>query len=422
MIVYLFNIISNNMNDIKNDIFEICSDFINYNENVTLYNLLEYSLDILTIIYSNDKYFYKKNIYPEYIKQLICEEFTDIFGYHYNYFTDVDYTNIVNKLKEIPQVEQRSPEWFKLRGESIGASESASIFGKNIFSNEKELLLKKCGHKKPFTINPACMHGTKYEPIIQMMYEIKTGRKLEEYGSIKHPILPMISASPDGITPEGRMIEIKAPWRRKITGIPPVYYWIQMQQQLQVCGLDVVDFIECKISEFINRKEYFKDTNGKDFETKTGCTKNILIEYYRTDSLNNSTTDWVYPNKLLTDAEIPEWIKNTKEKFNRDATRSEIFSRTIYFKIDQYSASEVWRDNDWWNKNKNKYVLFWDKVENLRNNKKNLEEMIHLQKKPPPVKRKPKYLIIDETNDDTSGIIKSQALIKRKPKCLIIDD
>jgi len=234
------------MNDIKNDIFEICSDFINYNENVTLYNLLEYSLDILTIIYSNDKYFYKKNIYPEYIKQLICEEFTDIFGYHYNYFTDVDFTNIVNKLKEIPQVEQRSPEWFKLRGESIGASESASIFGKNIFSNEKELLLKKCGHKKPFTMNPACMHGTKYEPIIQMMYEIKTGRKLEEYGSIKHPILPMISASPDGITPEGRMIEIKAPWRRKITGIPPVYYWIQMQQQLQVCGLDVVDFIECK--------------------------------------------------------------------------------------------------------------------------------------------------------------------------------
>ena len=292
-------------------------------------------------------------------------------------------------------MEQRSPEWFKLKEQSVGASESASIFGKNVFSNEKELLLKKCGHKKPFTMNPACMHGTKYEPIIQMMYEIKTGRKLEEYGSIKHPSMHMVSASPDGITPRGRMIEIKAPWRRKITGIPPVYYWIQMQQQLHVCGLDVVDFIECKITEFINKKQYLTDTNGKEYETGSGYIKNILIEYHKTDESNNTTTDWVYPNKLLKDAELVEWVNSVKGRFAKDTTHSNIFSRVIYFKINEYSNCEVWRDNEWWDKNKNKYVQFWDKVQEFRNNKNKLETLVQSNVKKAVKHRKPRYLIVE---------------------------
>ena len=61
-----------------------------------------------------------------------------------------------------------------------------------------------------------------------------------------------------------------------------------MQQQLQVCGLDRVDFVECKISEYLNRNEFLKDFKDEKVEkeplTKDGLSKNIILEYHKLDS------------------------------------------------------------------------------------------------------------------------------------------
>ena len=201
----------------------------------------------------------------------------------------------------------------------------------------------------------------------------------------------MVSASPDGITETGVMIEIKAPFRRKITSIPPVYYWYQMQQQLQVCNLDRVDFVECKIAEYLNKKRYLKD-HEKGFANSNinsaGDTKGVIIEYFIYTG-SASSVDWIYPEKFLLVDEISGWIETEKNKLEVEDNKP--FSREIYYKVEKYSCCGVWRDDDWWNSNKHKYVEFWDTV--VAGRIKGVESLI--KKKKPRQRRKVKCLIED---------------------------
>ena len=327
------------MDGLLNDIREISSPIIS-SYNIELGDLVVYTISILKCIY--DKKFVKKHIYSEFIKQLVCAIYIEIFGKEYNNFEVKDHSETVEYLKTIPQFEQRTKEWFDFRKNNIGASEGAIIFGKSIFSNEKKLLLKKCGHSEPYVPNPACQHGTKYEPVIQLLYQDKNDTILYEFGSIAHPEYPMISASPDGITETGVMVEIKAPYRRKISGIPPVYYWYQMQQQLQVCNLDRVDFVECKIEEYLNKKQYKKDYLETDdinsYINSEGNVKGIILEYF-VHTGSTSSVDWIYPDRFLHTNEIYDWIETEKNKL--DVEDNKTFSREIYYKVSTYSCCAV---------------------------------------------------------------------------------
>ena len=351
------------------EIRSICDPIIT-NFTTDLETLIDYTNLIVSL--SHDRAFCKKNVYNGIIKQLICFLYKDVFPGEYDGFTIHDNSHIVDYLKTIPQFEQRTPEWFKMKEDSIGASESAIVFGHSIFSNRKKLLLKKSGHKVPWVQNVACQHGTKYEPIVQMLYQIKNKTKLYEFGSIVHNKHSMISASPDGITERGVMVEIKVPYKRIIKGIPPIYYWYQMQQQMEVCNLDRVDFVECKISEYFNKK-FFTDDHGIDpggipdsnnYYNKTGNIKNVIIEFFKKTDGGRTTTDWIYPDKFLKLNEITLWVDKHRDILNRDPDR--VFSRDIYYKIDVYSCFPVWRDRVWWKNNYNEFLKFWKEVEYYR--------------------------------------------------------
>ena len=368
------------------------------NQIINLENIkevIDYNMYMLSLVL--DKAFYKKNVYEEFIRQIICEEHPEHYGHYFNNFKDVNRADIVEELKKIPFIEQRSPEWFKLKEGSIGASEGAVVFGKNMFSSEKKLILKKCGYKEEFKMNPACLHGTKCEPIVQLIYEIKTKKQLYEFGSIRHPEIDCVSASPDGIMEDGVMVEIKVPSRRKITGIPPIYYWIQMQQQMQVCGLDKVDFVECKITEYLSMEEYKNDydiTKGDNYPfNNEGNIKNVFIEYHNTLS-NVGEVGWIYPKRMLFLEEISQWIDEKKEIIKND--NNKIFSRKIFYKVDKYSVCGVWRDNYWWNTNKHKYKELWDKV--LYHRKNGYDEL--LPKKRERKKRVQKFMFLDDSDDE----------------------
>lgn len=62
------------------------------------------------------------------------------------------------------------------------------------------------------------------------------------------------------------MLEIKCPARRFINtsgnmigDICPYSYYCQVQQQLELCELDICDVGQCKLSEYINREEFIED-------------------------------------------------------------------------------------------------------------------------------------------------------------------
>tara|TARA_B110000211_G_C14093227_1_gene560758 strand:+ start:12476 stop:13603 length:1128 start_codon:yes stop_codon:yes gene_type:complete len=351
------------MDELKRDISTIIKYPIENIDDID--TLVEYSIDILSLLY--DKKFVKKYIYKGLIKQFIAELRPDLYGSIYNHFITKDHSVTVEHLQKIPQFEQRTPAWFKFRQNNIGASEAAIIFGKSIFSNEKKLLLKKCGHKIPFVSNPACQHGTKYEPIVQLLYQIKNRVKLFEFGSIAHPEYSMISASPDGITETGVMVEIKVPYKRLITGGPPIYYWYQMQQQMQVCNLDRVDFVECDIKEYFNKKLFLADSQDKDgiFNTN-GDVKNVLLEIFKEVSPGVQDVDWIYPDRLLTTDEIDGWISEQLKIIEKAPNIS--MAKEIYFKVNTYSSFTVWRDDAWWDNNRQKYIDFWNTVKQYKKN------------------------------------------------------
>ena len=388
------------MDELSEDVGKIVDDYLKHIDGqIILKDVLKYTMTILALV--NDKKHFKKYIYPEFVKQLICKHRADIFGKYFNNFLLRNRSKTVEYLQTIPQVEQRTPEWFKMKEDSIGASEVASIFGKSAFCSYNDFLLKKSGFKDPskaFRMNIYCLHGTKYEAIVQLLYSIKNNTKIYEFGSLPHPTLSYVSASPDGITPNGVMIEIKVPLRRKITGIPPIYYWMQMQQQLQVCKLDKVDFVECDIKEYLNQQEYLEDfkegTDPNEPINKEGYTKNVIVEYHKMDEANtDNSTAWVYPDRLYKNDEIDEWIEQTKEDINKSSDK--MFSRAIFFRVETYSNCEVWRDDEWWKDNAPKYGEFWEKVEHHRQN--GYDELLKSSKKynKPAVK----CLIVDSEED-----------------------
>ena len=155
----------------------------------------------------------------------------------------------VQYLQTVYQPEQRSDEWYKAREGKITASDIAAAVGKNKYKSRWQLLKDKCGYGKPFTGNEATEWGQKYEDEAIEKYEDITGEKSHEFGLLPHPTYSFIGGSPDGITENGILLEVKCPLRRNIIpGEVPVHYLPQVLINLEVCDLEFADFIEYKPS------------------------------------------------------------------------------------------------------------------------------------------------------------------------------
>jgi putative phage-type endonuclease len=159
----------------------------------------------------------------------------------------------VRKLLEDPGVAQRTPEWYDARMTMITASDIAQALGCAKFGTQKQFFVKKCGRaeeQKEFDGSlPPLKWGVMFEPAANSVYESLNGVRLNEFGLLRHPSVPFLGASPDGITDDGVMVEIKCPWRRKITGEVPLQYYYQIQGQLEVTGLRDCDYFECEFAE-----------------------------------------------------------------------------------------------------------------------------------------------------------------------------
>lgn len=173
----------------------------------------------------------------------------------------------LNMLMEIPQHEQRSPEWFEQRKDRLTSSDAATGLGINPYQKPVELLFKKCGHGKPFTGNVATLHGQKYEDEAIDMYCKAFGKRNHDFGlinfdSVERPDdhhsntnyphgIPWMAGSTDGVAEDLLgledliLLEVKCPFRRKIIqGKIPDYYYPQVQLNMAILNLEKADFIE----------------------------------------------------------------------------------------------------------------------------------------------------------------------------------
>jgi putative phage-type endonuclease len=276
----------------------------------------------------------------------------------------------VKLLKSKPQPPQRSPEWFKSRNTRITASEIACCltlsrelcrtyvgdFNVECFRYKPDQCMSHYDNKTDYIINKCrtfygenlfkdsiyTLHGKKYEEIATRLYRREYKTDVWEFGLLQHSRLNWLAASPDGITPNGVMLEIKCPYSRKIEeGVPPIHYWAQMQLQLEVADLDECDFLECEIKELSSESDFISQIIGNKQD------KGLLLN--KVNEPANSETKYIYPPDSLNSCE--EYINWSNEVINV-YKENKIEIVPIYYFINKWFVVNVKRRKEWFLKAK----------------------------------------------------------------------
>ena len=153
---------------------------------------------------------------------------------------------IVTNLLKLPQYTQRTSEWYTQRENAITASDIPTVLGENHYKTPWALLLDKCNaNPKPFIGNEATRWGNHYEDIAIEKYSELKSKEVLSFGLLIHPEYPWLGGSPDGITTDGILLEVKCPLTRKIVpGEVPSHYLSQILLNLEICNLELAHFIE----------------------------------------------------------------------------------------------------------------------------------------------------------------------------------
>ncbi len=284
-------------------------------------------------------------------------------------------------IEKIPVVEQKTPEWFKLRETMISASDSGYFLKKCGIAKAVDSLKIKLGLKQYVSSSappPPLLHGNTYEDVARAIYESRNKVKVCEYG-----ILPSktncIGASPDGIIVEcldnsyecqskfGRLLEIKNPYSREIDNSVKPEYMVQILQQQYTTGLPVCDFVETTIVDKycrqitsqkpyltindmlndtldINNINHLKRIKNKNIPssnlTKFGNEKGLVIWYQQYISNNDIRNKYIiYPLQNKYDVNtIEKWIIDTNAT---QFTNKFIFKEVKYWCLTVYSEKTI---------------------------------------------------------------------------------
>ena len=270
----------------------------------------------------------------------------------------------INDIENKPQPEQRTTEWYEFRYNLITASSAWKAFKSQAAINQ--LIVEKCKDlnvSKYDTINTGTPmhHGNKYEDVSIMLYESMYSTKVKDYGCIQHDTHKFIGASPDGINVEqsssryGRMLEIKNPTTREITGIPKEDYWIQMQLQMETCNLNECDFLETAFKEY-DSEEDFKNDGTTFTHTEEGQLKGMILYF-----MKEGKPFYEYMPLHISKEESDIWYDEIMAK-NNDLT----WIKDIHWWLDEYSCVLVLRNKLWFENAVSKIQDVWTIIEKER--------------------------------------------------------
>lgn len=292
----------------------------------------------------------------------------------------------VSLLMQKKQPEQLSKEWFDMRKNCITASSAASLLVRDSVTCDtyiQEYKLQNVFKKDGKCCNPysskldyiknkvlgstfkgsvATYWGQKYEQIVQDIYSVNNKTQVLEFGLLPHNTIPFLACSPDGITPNGVMLEIKCPFRRVIDGIPPFYYFIQVQIQLETCDLEVCDFVEYSFVEFGTKEEWLDDET-LDIPIYN---RGLFIQIESLDSDGNllgpEKNEYVYPDKKYIDDQdaLIGWSDYYMSNVNR-GVKGKRFS-IVYYKVNDLSVVRIKRDRVWFQNVLPVFKKEWEKI------------------------------------------------------------
>lgn len=354
------------LEDLEDEIIVIIEEYLE--NNIRKYSSPEFyeKMGEEIIDYVTKTYFLEEK---EFISEFIWNTIDDIlFCYHIPKrqgqgqvqisLMDNDLRESLRELDTINQLQpkQRTAEWYNYRHNRFSASSIWKLL--STLSQYNSLILEKCkiqnlagiSHVTTNYNNPRNW-GVKYEPLSIMVYEDKHPTTIvkTDYGCIPHTIHPFIAASPDGIniSPEcpekyGRMVEVKNIYNREITGIPLEEYWIQMQIQMETCGLEVCDFLETRFKEYSCEEDFYLDISPE----YKGVILFLLGKEGISGSENGSSDNRFEYMPLYVNLEkkhVDKWIREIREK----VSDTHLIYETVYWYLDEYSCVAVERNALW---------------------------------------------------------------------------
>lgn len=359
----------NEQNDLEEVIINIIIDFISCNPRAIaeedFYGILEQHIEEqLSVINEN---FSINEVLENEIEEFInkCIESYFYIGEVPRSYSSTFTNKIINisdirikleYLRNVPQPIQRTKEWYERRYQLLTASnvykafESDSMRNQLIYEKCKPLVVEESKEIK-FVNTESTLHwGQKFEPVSVMIYEDMYQTKIEEFGCIPHSKYTFLGASPDGINiceasgRFGRMLEIKNIVNREITGIPKKEYWIQMQQQMEVCDLDECDFLETKFTEI----------SVNDFDTCIANYKGIIMYFNK----NTGEPKYIYmPLHIKEKHDIDQWLKMQIQSISKE---DYTWVSNIYWKLEKLSCVLVPRNRTWFNANVQTLIDLWE--------------------------------------------------------------
>ena len=282
-------------------------------------------------------------------------------------------------LSQLPKSEQKSAAWLEERTRMVTASELATVVGmRSFFKNKRELMTNKANPSKGWS-STAMDHGNRYEEVVCRIYQKRTGVKVNEYGLIKHQggngiePLKLVGASPDGINTFGRMLEIKVPLSRVITGVISPCYYAQVQSQMECCNLWKCDFVECTIREYFNINEFNEDCmedmdeNDERYThlTSKGLEKGLILVIYN----RKTGLEHYYPGVHISYERAMKRIEKRKKKMIKQDKDYKIESfKIVYWRVEVYSQITIDRSPNWFLRNFHHIEKFWREMRYLKEN------------------------------------------------------
>ena len=294
--------------------------------------------------------------------------------------------NTLLVLDSIPHIEQKTPEWYKMRSGLLTATAISKLFFSEAKTNS--VIYEKClgdVPRPPMSFQDPRQWGNKYEPVTRQIYETLYHTRVKEYGCIRHPQHDFIGASPDGINIEpksaqkyGRMVEIKNIVNREITGDPSEEYWIQMQIQMEVCDLDICDFVETRIKEFATEDEYLRATkapptlqgrldtfpreNPVDYSIDFHGVVLQFIGLMDSSVVHYEYMPLFYAGVNPSARKMEAWCKDTIKRLQHQF----VYVRTDYWYLDEISVTIVPRNRVWFAKALPEIERVWRTIETER--------------------------------------------------------
>lgn len=137
-------------------------------------------------------------------------------------------------------------DWLAQRRTGIGGSDAAAVLGLSKWRTPLSVWLDKTGQSDGSDETPAMRWGTLLEPVIRQEYAERTGRTVTVPGLIRHARHDHMIANVDGVSGDGRIVEIKTTrtadgWGEPGSDEVPEDYLIQVQHYMAVLALPVAD-------------------------------------------------------------------------------------------------------------------------------------------------------------------------------------